>query len=151
MAHVLCWDSMKQTPRGVLVRTMLHIRVGKELGRSDPMSQKLDVRSVSDIIWVPLWGLWWTPATLTGRVLEAASLVIGDSALSKTKKLILHLPVVSRWAKNSFRVNRRQWQLVISGPPSWCDSYQMGMYWKAPVLGIEGKILMRENLLGASY
>lgn len=87
---------------------------------------------------VPLWGLWRTSATLTGRVLEASSLVKGDSALSKTEKLNFIFPVVSRWAKISVRVNRREWQLVISGPPSWCGSYQMGMYWRAPVLRIEG-------------
>lgn len=56
------------------------------LGRVIPWAKTL----LSGQYLVPLWGLWWTSATLTGRVLEAASLVVGDSALSKTEKPILH-------------------------------------------------------------
>lgn len=40
---------------------------------------------------------------MTGRVLEAASLVIGDSALSKTEKLILHLPGSVQVGKKFFQ------------------------------------------------
>lgn len=50
----------------------------KELGRSDPRSQKLAPRSESSAL--------ERTATLTDRFLEAASLVIGESALSKTEK-----------------------------------------------------------------
>lgn len=67
--------SGKQTSREVLIRAMLHIKVQRELGRSDPMSLKLAVRSVSSALVRTLVNF----CHADWHVLEAASLVIGDS------------------------------------------------------------------------
>lgn len=77
---------------------MLHIQVGS-LGGVIPWAKNL----LSGQYLVPLWGQGWTSAMMTGRVLEAASLVIGDSALSKTEKLILHLPGSVQVGKKFFQ------------------------------------------------
>lgn len=116
----LCQGSGKQTSRGVLIRAMLHIEVGNKLGKSDAMSQNLAVRSVSSALVRTSVNFCHADWQGFGSSLPGSRWFCPEQNWKADTSLFL---VVSRWAKNSFRVNRRQWQLVISGPPSWCDSY----------------------------
>lgn len=118
----------------------------KRAWESDPRSQKLAPRSESSALERTLVNFCHADWQVFGSSLPGNRWICPEQ---NWKSWHFTCPAVSRWAKKSFRVNRRQRQLVISGPPSWCDSYQE--VWEAPVLGLEGKILMKENLLGASY
>lgn len=121
---------------------------GKELGRSDPRSQDITSSLESSALERTLVNFCHADWQVFGNSLPGNRQICPEQ---NWKSWHFTCPAVSRWAKKSFRVNRRQWQLVILGPPSWRDSYQTGMYWEAPLLGLEGKTLMKENLLGANY
>lgn len=119
---------------------------GQEPGSSDPRRQNCPTWSP-----VPLRGPWGTSIMLTGRF-PGSSLSGNRWIFPKQNWESWHFtcPAVSRWAKKSFRLNRRRWQLVIIGPQCWRDSQQKVRYWEALVLGLEGKILT-EDLLRDNY
>lgn len=87
----------------------------KELGRSDPRSQKFAPRSESSALERTLVNFCHADWQVFGSSLPGNRWICPEQ---NWKSWHFTCPAVSRWAKKSFRANRRQRQLVISGPPS---------------------------------